>query len=352
MGDVQVMSKRDYERGIYIKGAFGRRDYMYIYEVAPWAYDKTLDYLKVSIKESVALDISDDWTRELGQVDLARILGAAPSVTNPLPSRLTTGTAYYDSRDRSWNLGDSDVPDLKDRPTRQLGYVYGHLDQVLRQKATTFDLLTYDDAVNDLLAAGLPTSLDTGALRIREQNPLSGFATSAKQDTMITALQIIDDMDIKKWGDTAQTGVDFKTALDHVNVDLSTKARLQPWYQTNFDTVTATYDGSAAPHGLTTRFTYTVPANRIAIIENTMIEALRLTAAGTLGTVDVYILADSVYIAKVFFYNNTVYSAGYENQAKQILLKAGETCVGKTSDGSTGGTVNYRMMVNILEFDT
>jgi hypothetical protein len=259
------MSKRDYERGIYIKGAFGRRDYMYIYEVAPWAYDKDNDWLKVSIKDSIALDISDDWTRELGQVDLAKILGAVPSATNPLPSRLTTGTAYYDARDRSWNLGDSDVPDLKDRPARQLGYVYGHLDQVLRQKATTFDLLTYDDAVNDLLAAGLPTSLDTGALRVREQNwpasypvtgsvsvsnfpadypdstvaarlptaldagalkikeqsPLSGFATSAKQDTMITALQIIDDMDIKKIGGTALTGRDLSSDLKALTDDLT-----------------------------------------------------------------------------------------------------------------------------------
>ena len=255
--NLRMMSKRDYERGIYLKGAFGRRDYMYSYEVAPWAYDKDNDWLKVSIKDSIALDVSDDWTRELGQVDIARILGAAPAEDNALPSQLTDGTDFYDSRDRTWNLGDSDVPDLKDRPARQLGYVYGHLDQVLRQKATTFDLLTYDDAVNDLLAAGLPTSLDTGALKIREQNPLSGFATSAKQDTMITALQIIDDMDFKKWSGTPLTGRDISSDLQTLTDNsIANTYRVRPMAK-GITTITA---GNAATN--TTTNIYTVTAGK------------------------------------------------------------------------------------------
>ncbi len=48
--------------------------------------------------------------------------------------------------------------------------------------------------IETLLGAGLPAALDSGALKVKEQSPISGFATSAKQDTMITALQLIDDL--------------------------------------------------------------------------------------------------------------------------------------------------------------
>ena len=48
--------------------------------------------------------------------------------------------------------------------------------------------------IETLLGAGLPAALDSLALKVKEQSPLTGFATSAKQDTMITALQLIDDL--------------------------------------------------------------------------------------------------------------------------------------------------------------
>jgi len=54
---------------------------------------------------------------------------------------------------------------------------------------------------NDLLSlifakfgAGLPAALDATALKVKEQSPIAGFATSANQTTMITALQLIDDL--------------------------------------------------------------------------------------------------------------------------------------------------------------
>lgn len=39
-----------------------------------------------------------------GDVNIIEILGVAPSETNPLPGRLSTGVAYYDARDRNWTL--------------------------------------------------------------------------------------------------------------------------------------------------------------------------------------------------------------------------------------------------------
>ncbi len=50
------------------------------------------------------------------------------------------------------------------------------------------------DALETLLAGGLPAALDAGALKTKEQSPLTGFATSSKQDAIITALQKIDDL--------------------------------------------------------------------------------------------------------------------------------------------------------------
>lgn len=37
-------------------------------------------------------------------INVIQLLGVAPGVTNPFPQRLSTGTAYYDARDRNWTL--------------------------------------------------------------------------------------------------------------------------------------------------------------------------------------------------------------------------------------------------------
>jgi len=158
---------------------------------------------------SGSVDITDDWTRQLGQVDLQRYLGSAIGATNPLHSQIvvsgavvdprdvsdraarllgkiygdqgvltqrvssldlyvqlrnagseidprsiralvkTTDELYsvlrtdagvaYDARDRSWNLGSSDVPDVSDRAARLLGKIYGSQGQVLLQRASTYE---------------------------------------------------------------------------------------------------------------------------------------------------------------------------------------------------------------------
>jgi len=166
--------------------------------------------LVVSASISGTVDVSDRWARQLGQIDIARYLGSAVGLTNPLHSQIVYGgavidprsirallssdvvTAYgsqtqamlqrattydllvqlrnagveidprsiralakatdevysvlrtdagvaYDSRDRSWNLGASDVPDLSDRAARLLGRVYGSQGQQLLQRALTYE---------------------------------------------------------------------------------------------------------------------------------------------------------------------------------------------------------------------
>jgi len=64
----------------------------------------------------------------------------------------------------------------------------------LSTEATLLLIKGYVDGIETLLSGGLPAALDSGALKVKEQSPLTGFATSANQTTMITALQLIDDL--------------------------------------------------------------------------------------------------------------------------------------------------------------
>lgn len=71
-----------------------------------------------------------------------RSIRALAKATDEIYSVLRTDAGVaYDARDRSWNLGASDVPDLSDRAARLLGIVYGSQGQQLLQRATTYDLL-------------------------------------------------------------------------------------------------------------------------------------------------------------------------------------------------------------------
>lgn len=63
--------------------------------------------------------------------------------------------------------------DVSNRAARLLGRVYGSQGQQLQQKATSYELKTYDSFVEALLGGGLPAALDAGALKIKEQNPLA-----------------------------------------------------------------------------------------------------------------------------------------------------------------------------------
>jgi len=117
------------------------------------AYDSVNDRFKVDIEDATGVtfqeDVTDRWARQLGQVDIARVLGAALSHANPFICRLSNGTVFIDPRDRnwvitealarSWNLGASDIPDLSDRAARLLGRVYGSQGQQLLQRALTYE---------------------------------------------------------------------------------------------------------------------------------------------------------------------------------------------------------------------
>jgi len=390
------MSKRDYERGIYIKGAFGRRDYMYVYEVAPWAYDEILDYLKVSIEKSVALDILDDWTRQLGQVDLARYLGAALGLTNPIHTQTVVSGAVVDPRSiraltsgdevttypkagQTWPISNANLDVLLSSRASQatLADVLTKLDVALSSRsteATLASILTKLDVALSTRAlesggnlASVKTNTDplvaaaaggyvrqdsTGTIAKESGGNLASIKTNT--DTMITALQIIDDQNLAKWGGTSLTGRDISGDLSKLDVALSTRARLQPWYQTNFTPVNNNYSGdSVAPHSVTDRWSYTCPAGRIAMVMLVFLEMMRQTAPTTAGQAALeMILSGTVRICDIRETTSTVGVVKYFGYGQGAILIAGQTILARTQDGSTGGGYMYTLSANVMEFNT
>jgi hypothetical protein len=146
------------------------------------AYDGTNDRFKVDVKkwtatDTVTADVIDKATRLLGLIygsQGQQLLQRA--ATYELLVQLRHAGDEIDPR-AIRALTSADVVDVSDKAARLLGIIYGSQTQKLQQKATTYELLTYDSFVATLLGAGLPAALDSGALKVKEQSPITGFAT-------------------------------------------------------------------------------------------------------------------------------------------------------------------------------
>ena len=163
------------------------------------------------------------------------------------------------------------------------------------------------------------------------------------------------DCNIVKWGGTALTGRDITTLLDHLNVDLDTRARLQPWYQTNFAFVSKSYWAHAvAPHAYNQRFTYTVPANRIFICTTANAFIMRETAPTTAALVEAYVKesAGDVIVTMAEQISSTVGINISQSIGSSMILPAGRTIIGVTADASIGGAYTYHISFSGIEFDT
>lgn len=151
------------------------------------AYEPCIDAWKVKIVEwaagALSISIANDWARELGLVDLSRVLGAALSHSNPVISRLTDGAAFIDPRDRSWTitenlarnwvLGATDVPDLSDRAARLLGVIANTSFQV-SNFPSTYDV---SDREGRLLGIISGTATVTQAAKDRTISSVDATAT-------------------------------------------------------------------------------------------------------------------------------------------------------------------------------
>jgi hypothetical protein len=245
-----------------------------------------------------------------------------------------------------------------------------------------------DSAVATLLAAGLPTALDTDALKTREQNPITGFATQTtlaliagyvdgleallggglpsalatdalkirEQGTPTVTVGTFPDnepFNLNQVGGTAQTAADWTPLLQKLDAALSTMARLQPWYQTNFTRVNRGYSAALiAPHEFTNRWTYTIPASRIGRVMMAEVELMRDAAPVAAGTAYCYITIGAVFGPDMREITATVGVPRVLFTSEGSIAIADDVITCTTADGSNGGTYTYVNCANIMVFNT
>jgi len=104
-------------------------------EGAPGTYTKILVKSDGTVKVegvttiSGAVDVSDKWARQLGQIDIARYLGSAIGVANPLHSQIVYGGVVIDPRS------------IRALVSSDIVTVYGSQAQALLQRTISYDLL-------------------------------------------------------------------------------------------------------------------------------------------------------------------------------------------------------------------
>lgn len=116
------------------------------------------------------------------------------------------------------------------------------------------------------------------------------------------------------------------------------------------------YNGwSTAPHSLTERASYTVPAHSWGLIQSIFLHAYRDAAASSVGTAILSVKitpsgGSEVPIIYTILRNNNVGEFTQVELAEGILLKGGDTIKIYTQDSSTGGNVSYLATIYIVEF--
>jgi hypothetical protein len=107
-----------------------------------------------------------------------------------------------------------------------------------------------------------------------------------------------------------------------------------------------------APHGGTTRFTYTVPSKRLAIVNLISIKAVRRLAATTSGQIEVFMQNESsVSYTTCYIITNVIGDKDYTVVSPLQAKVAGGKIVAVDSDGSAGGSVDFIESATITEFD-
>ncbi|SRR6266849_1198520 len=109
---------------------------------------------------------------------------------------------------------------------------------------------------------------------------------------------------------------------------------------------------NTAPHGGTTRGTYTVPTARKAQIMFVSKDMSRSAVAAPVGAALFRtVLGFASGTGALQLEGNVVGSAAHGESGMGSVLLAGKTTSMQTADGSTGGTIDYDGLTDILEFD-
>jgi len=129
------------------------------------------------------------------------------------------------------------------------------------------------------------------------------------------------------------------------------QTRPDPWDRNPRD-ANKNFGGTGiAPHGTTARWTYTVPVNKKALVSSLFIKVKRRAAAGPASYPAITINLDGNLYLGVGIFENTVSAKEEASMYGQLYMTAGQVIEMNTSDGSTGGTVDYEGYSVITEFD-
>lgn len=221
------------------------------------AYDATNDRFKVDIEAitvgTLQVDPTDEWTRQLGQIDLARYGGAAIGVGNPLDMQIIVSAAAIDPRDRNWTITETipvsatnldirglvktqdevyavlktdagvayDARDISDNAARLLGIVYGNQDQ-LQQRATTKELLvqiSHQGSEKDPTQIRALTNTDVVSAEQSDETKLKATVTQA------SSTRTVDD--VTKTVSTARGEATSSGNTEIITVSAGKKLRIK-----------------------------------------------------------------------------------------------------------------------------
>jgi hypothetical protein len=169
----------DHRIGIWLLSAFGYTEKLPVYEVAPCTV-RYLETLTALTDKKYAAALADVYGRprviidslpsgwdpsSIFQVDIAKVLGDTLSKTNPVITRLVDDTDFIVP------ALSSQLPDALDGGALKIKEQVPLSEITVNNFPTKFDVGNFPtDYPDAALAALLPPELDTGALKIREQN--------------------------------------------------------------------------------------------------------------------------------------------------------------------------------------
>lgn len=128
------------------------------------------------------------------------------------------------------------------------------------------------------------------------------------------------------------------------------------WYDRNPLAILNTSSlGGVAPHATTTRFTYTVPAGRKALVEVGFVLTERGTAAATAADAGAELVitvgATTAFAVDARVNSNVVGALAELFGGLNLSLLSGNSIAGQDFDASTTGTMTFVQTMKATEFD-
>jgi hypothetical protein len=141
-----------------------------------------------------------------------------------------------------------------------------------------------------------------------------------------------------------------------VRLGQASGARVAWWDRVPTSSFGAYRGAGIAPHTLTTRWSYTVPTNRRAMVETLFCGVTRQTLGSGPAETFAMVSRDAntdplnpICMASVV--NNSQNLVSQVGIGTTMFMIEGQSIYGITYDATTGGTVNYAVSANWTEFD-